>query len=209
MLNSVQIGAQKWSVENLDVTHFSNGDPILEIRDNDEWLKCFEKKVPAFCHIDNDPNNTTEFGLLYNFYAVHDPRGLAPTGWRIPSKEDWDELRVSVEKTEQSGPALRTKTGWDTKEPVIFPWEKMPEKSEWEDGNGNDSLSFGALPAGYRTPGDGEFSHRGEAAIFWSSTQVSEVNTTIWAYFLLAGGSTLDRMGYNQISGLSVRCMKD
>ena len=184
MQNSVQIGNQKWSVKNLDVTHFSNGDPILEIRDNDEWLKCFKKKIPAYCHIDNDPNNTTEFGLLYNFYAVHDPRGLAPIGWKIPSKEDWDELRVSVEKTEQSGPALRTNTGWDKKEPVILPG-KMPEKSEWEDEMETTAFLL-SRPAGYRTPGDGKFSHRGRPQSFGAQHKSAKVNTAIWAYFLQA-----------------------
>lgn len=33
-----------------------------------------------------------QYGMLYNWYAVNDARGLAPDGWRVATDEDWERL---------------------------------------------------------------------------------------------------------------------
>ena len=35
-----------------------------------------------------------KYGQLYNWYAVDDERGLCPSGWHVPSDEDWQDLEV-------------------------------------------------------------------------------------------------------------------
>jgi hypothetical protein len=70
------IGDQHWMVENLNVSHFRNGDPIPEAKTNEEWELAGTEGKPAWCYCNNDPGNASTYGKLYNRYAVNDPRGL-------------------------------------------------------------------------------------------------------------------------------------
>lgn len=90
--NEVAINNQVWMTENLNVDKFRNGDPILHAVTDEEWKKAGENGEPAWCYYDNDPVNGEKYGKLYNWYAVNDPRRLAPEGWKIPSDEDWTTL---------------------------------------------------------------------------------------------------------------------
>jgi uncharacterized protein (TIGR02145 family) len=90
---SVEIGGQIWTQRNLDVDCFRNGDLIQEARSNEDWQKAADEEKPAWCYYDNAPANGEKYGKLYNWYAVNDPRGLAPEGWSIPTKEEWEILR--------------------------------------------------------------------------------------------------------------------
>jgi len=81
----VVIGSQTWMAENLNVSHFLNGDPIPHVQTNEEWLKAAENRRPAWCYYNNDPVNGKKYGKLYNWFAVNDSRGLAPPGWHIPT----------------------------------------------------------------------------------------------------------------------------
>lgn len=60
--------------ENLDVDHYSNGDIIPEVTDT-----TLQKNLTtgAWCYQNNDAANNATYGKLYNWYAVHDPRGLS------------------------------------------------------------------------------------------------------------------------------------
>jgi uncharacterized protein (TIGR02145 family) len=89
----VKIGDQTWMAENLIVIKFRNGDLIPEARSIKEWVNAGENKEPAFCYVNNDPNTVSQYGVLYNWYAVNDPRGLAPEGWYIPSHIEAEKLR--------------------------------------------------------------------------------------------------------------------
>ena len=82
--NDVKIGNQIWMVKNLNVETFRNGDHIHEAKTLEEWKIAGENQKPAFCYYNNDPKNGTIYGKLYNWYAVNDPRGLAPAGYHIP-----------------------------------------------------------------------------------------------------------------------------
>lgn len=73
---TVKIGTQTWMAENLITTKFRNGDPVPEAKSDDEWVV----KKSSWCYYDNDPKNGLKYGKLYNWYALMDPRGLAPEG---------------------------------------------------------------------------------------------------------------------------------
>lgn len=90
--DSVTIGRQKWMTKNLNVDKFRNGDPIPEARTYREWVEAAEDEMPAWCYYDNDTANGEKYGKLYNWYAVSDPRGIAPEGWHVPSKAEWKML---------------------------------------------------------------------------------------------------------------------
>lgn len=89
---TVTIGSQIWMTKNLDVANFRNGDPIPEAKTDAEWEAAGENEQPAWCYYDNDTANGTKYGKLYNWYAVNDPRGLAPTGYHIPTDAEWTKL---------------------------------------------------------------------------------------------------------------------
>lgn len=78
-----------YSKENLDVVTYRNGDPIPFVKSKKKWEAL---TTGAYCYYDNNP----EKGVLYNWYAVSDPRGLAPEGWRIPKIEELELLELST-----------------------------------------------------------------------------------------------------------------
>ena len=78
----VVIGTQTWQTKNLNVTTYSNGDVIPEVQDASAWESL---TTGAWCHYDNDPANDAIYGKLYNWYAVNDSRGLAPSGFHVPT----------------------------------------------------------------------------------------------------------------------------
>jgi uncharacterized protein (TIGR02145 family) len=85
-------GGRSWMGENLNVSRFRNGDPIPEARNVQEWQMLAERGSPAWCHVAFEPGNDSRYGKLYNGYAVLDPRGLAPEGWSIPARSDWEAM---------------------------------------------------------------------------------------------------------------------
>ncbi|MBN2781579.1 MAG: fibrobacter succinogenes major paralogous domain-containing protein [Candidatus Marinimicrobia bacterium] len=89
---SAKIGTQTWMTKNLNVTRFRNGDPIPVCKDFAEWKRLGDAAMPACAAYDFDLSKRKEYGLLYNWYAVSDPRGLAPEGFRIPVVEDFMTL---------------------------------------------------------------------------------------------------------------------
>ena len=78
-----------YSITNLDVITYRNGDAIPEVKDIEEWSKL---TTGAYCYYDNDPNK----GILYNWYAVNDSRGLSPLGWKIPNNKEIDLLDLKT-----------------------------------------------------------------------------------------------------------------
>src|SRR6478609_5396230 len=88
---SVTIGTQVWMKKNLNVSRYRNGDIILQVKDSAKWSKL---TIGAWCWYNNDSATGAVYGKLYNWYAIHDPRGLAPTGWHIPSDSEWLTLEV-------------------------------------------------------------------------------------------------------------------
>jgi uncharacterized protein (TIGR02145 family) len=93
---TVTIGTQVWMTKNLELSTFRNGEIIPEAKTPEEWEAAGKNKQAAWCYYDNNPANGTKYGKLYNWYAVNDPRGLAPSGWYIPTDEEWRVLENSL-----------------------------------------------------------------------------------------------------------------
>ena len=97
----ISMGTLDWSTKNLDVETFSNGDPITRVDDPVEWALA---DYPAYCYYENTDWFNEPYGKLYNWYAVTDPRGLAPIGWSIPNKNAYLYL-ISYLGTDPGGKA--------------------------------------------------------------------------------------------------------
>ncbi len=86
---TTKIGEQEWMAENLATTKFRNGDIIPEVKSVEEWRAAITNKRAAWCY---NLTGEKENNKLYNIWAVLDPRGLAPEGWRIPYNEDVNKI---------------------------------------------------------------------------------------------------------------------
>lgn len=158
---------KEWSRSNLSVSTYRNGDPIPQVTDPNVWSSL---TTGAWCYYNNDPATEVLYGKLYNFYAVIDPRGLAPTGWHIPDLLEWEHLRVTC----LGGSAT---AGGQMKEPGNTYW-LAPNTGA------NNSSFFSAKPGGFRYGGinqfgavSGTFYGRYESATFWTSTNNWGTNT--------------------------------
>ena len=109
---TVKINNQEWMTENLNVSAFRNGDSIPEAKTDLDWEEAGKKGKPAWCYYANDPANGIKYGKLYNWYAVNDPRGLAPAGWHVPTDAEWTELINSLGGGELAGAKMKSTTGW-------------------------------------------------------------------------------------------------
>lgn len=95
LYQTININGLEWMVENLNVKSFRNGEPIREAKSSDEWISCFENKIPAWCYYNNDHNNDN-LGLLYNHFAFLNIQNIAPDNYRIPSRDEWQGLRKDI-----------------------------------------------------------------------------------------------------------------
>jgi len=106
----VTIGNQVWMKYNLNVAHFSNGDEIKHAKTEEEWRRCCDKGIPAWCYIENNGKEyNAVFGKLYNEAAIKDNRGLVSKNWRIPNENDWDILCQNYKLPTCN---LKSKVGW-------------------------------------------------------------------------------------------------
>jgi uncharacterized protein (TIGR02145 family) len=150
---TTKIAGLEWTTNNLVVTRFANGDLIPHVESKKEWVDALESRSPAWCHYENNAENSSISGLLYNWFAAVDPRRLAPVGWRIPSDEDWRRMVNAVGPYELAGRLLKAQTSWES-----------------SSHQGIDSLGFRAVAGGYRNF-YGDFFYLGRHAYFWSSTE--------------------------------------
>lgn len=191
--SEIKIGTQIWTTKNLDVSTFRNGDPIPEVKFSEEWVKASETEKPAFCYYNFDTENGNVYGKLYNWYAVNDPRGLAPVGYHIPSDEEWDLLTKYLNIEMNADENIKSVQGW--------------KKNGKISGNGNNSSGFNGLPGGYCNS-SGTFYSISENCGWWSQTENS-TRDFVWNRNLNYDNRDIGRNRISKDWGLSVRCIKD
>jgi uncharacterized protein (TIGR02145 family) len=184
---TVTIGNQVWTTKNLNVDKFRNGDPIPEAKTEEEWIKAGKNKQPAWCYYDNDPENGEKFGKLYNWYALNDPRGLAPVGYHVPSDSEWKQLIKNLAENIEF---------LDTAEERI---RQLIDKA--------NEIGFSQLPSGARS-NDGPFGLLGSSGYWWSSTE-SSTDSEWGAWFQQLDYFKVEALEGGKDNGLSIRCLKD
>lgn len=188
---TVNIGYQEWMAENLNVSHFRNGDPIPEARTNEEWEKAAEKRQPAWCYYDNKPSNGEKYGKLYNWFTVNDPRGIAPEGWHVPNDNEWKELTDYLGGDDLAGGKLKDNA---TKQWVI------------PNIGATNETGFAGLAGGWRAI-TGNFCNIWYDGNFWST---EEENTDLaWLRGITSSNSILHSNIFYKGTGYSVRCLRD
>jgi len=185
-ISTIKIGDQTWMSNNLNVDKFNNGDIIEEVKNKDDWEKAIINKKPAWCYYDNDIENGKKYGKIYNWYAISDPRGLAPDGWCIPNNEDWLKLVNFLGGIEFAGTKMKSMSGWKNQ------------------GNGSNESEFNGLPGGYRFR-NGSFNKLEKCIYLWSSTDSS--NEKYWNIYLRYNSGEL---GMKEMGDCGyVRCVKN
>jgi uncharacterized protein (TIGR02145 family) len=187
-LPSIIVGSQIWTSENLDVTTYRNGDAIPQVTDPTQWENL---TTGAWCWYNNDSANGLVYGKLYNWYAVNDPRGLAPTGWHVASDAEWTIL------TDYLGGALIA--GGAMKETGTTHWSSP-------NVDATNASTFTGLPGGVRSSSGGIFAVIGDYGDWWSSTDSLSSPWTRVLYY--NSGETLIGNDY-YTTGLSVRLIKN
>ncbi len=186
--NSVVIGIQVWMKENLNVSHYRNGDVIPQVTDPTQWKNL---TTGAWCYYNNDPGYGSIYGKLYNWYAVNDYRGIAPNGFHIPTDAEWTILTNFLGEELVAGGKMKEKGTvlW------LYP------------NTGNSNVSgFTGLPGGFRSL-TGSFGFIGKNGSWWSSSNHNPPNT--WFRSLNFDVENIERTSFSKILGYSVRCIKD
>jgi uncharacterized protein (TIGR02145 family) len=187
-LPTIVIGTQQWMEKNLDVMTYRNGDVIPQVTDATEWAGL---TTGAWCWYSNSADNGAIYGKLYNWYAVNDPRGLAPQGWHIPTDEEWTTLKSLLGGELVAGGKMKTTgtTRWTT-----------PNTSA------TNESGFAGLPGGIRNV-NGTFVDVGVSGYWWSASEFS--STDAWGRYLFNFSGRLLENILNKKNGFSVRCLRD
>ena len=197
----VRICDQIWMRKNLDVTTYKNGDLIPEVRDSAIWNHL---TTGAWCWYNNDSATyAATYGKLYNWYAVNDPRGLAPIGWHVASYDEWSSLFTCVGGYLYAGGKLK-ETG----------------TTHWNEPNEGASnvVGFTALPGGSRNfslsvGATYDFLNIGIVGNWWTSTAI-DINGLNYAISTNIQNNLIDATYFSnddnsKFVGYSVRCIKN
>ena len=198
--NTVKIGNQVWTKENLNVSKYRNGDIIPQVTDPTQWANL---TTGAWCYYNNDPANGAIYGKLYNWYAVNDSRGLAPEGWHVPSDAEWTSLTTFLGGENVAGGKMKTLGG------------SQSDTSSWYYDSGvTNSSNFSAKPASWRyTESSGTIfggnSPTKMAAFWWSSTEFTSELSSLRIIQASSNSIFNQTLSHKKSNGLSIRCIKD
>jgi uncharacterized protein (TIGR02145 family) len=184
----VTICGQTWTKSNLNVSKYRNGDVIPQVTNAQQWSAL---TTGAWCYHAWSSSNGTTYGKLYNWYAVNDPRGLAPLGYHIPSDTEWTTLTSCLGGELVAGGKMKS-TGTSL-------WLSPNTAATNESG-------FTGLPGGSHNSAGTVFGTK-NTGIWWSSSESSSSNA--WKRSLGYAQANAIRFNYNKSYGFSVRCVQD
>lgn len=201
---TVRLGDQVWTTENLKTTKYNDGTPIKLVADSTAWSTC---RTPAFCYPKNDSQMGKYHGVLYNWFTVNTGK-LAPAGWKVPTEAEWDILQNYL---------IINGYNWNGKKTNNQIAKAMAAKVDWvrsyisyagcvgNDLSANNRSGFSALPSENRSE-NGKFGAYGGACTWWTATMVSSSDASC-RYLTYTGESLEHDIQINQ-RGHSVRLVK-
>ena len=157
---TTKIGGQVWMAENLNY-----------------------ETPNSYCYNDS-ASYCDKYGHLY---AWKDALNACPTGWHLPSVEEFVSLIELVGERWDAGGKLKSTTGWDGGH------------------NGTDDYSFTALPAGFKNE-SGVFQFEGREGFFWTSSD--ESSSYAYGIHVDTNEYAATFLDHKSISK-SIRCMMD
>jgi uncharacterized protein (TIGR02145 family) len=182
---TVIIGVQTWMAENLNY--------------NAEGSKCYGEGGEVATDYDDKGNITatktlsdrevldicTKYGRLYDWNTA---KTACPSGWHLPSKNEWDVLEKIVGGLKVAG-------------------KKLKSKSDWSNNvNGTDEFGFSALPGGLGKS-DGNFVDVGYFGYWWSASEYN--NSYAYNRSIDYNRESIGQNPYGKSSLQSIRCVRD
>jgi uncharacterized protein (TIGR02145 family) len=213
--NTVEIGTQCWTKENLKVTKYSDGTLIpldaTETSSSDgtslTWQNWDVGRYTIYANEAISGTNATNYGFLYNWYAAKGVvttgsttyKNLCPAGWHVPTDSEWSTLIQRIDNS-----ALATTTGNQSTTAGAL----MKENSNLWTGSAprNNASGFTGRPSGYRD-NFGSFEDVRFYVFFWSATDDGSVNGGFRG--LSFNNGNVSRNFANKSYGYSIRCLKD
>ncbi|MBI1191710.1 MAG: hypothetical protein GC205_00860 [Bacteroidetes bacterium] len=192
--NTVSIGSQCWMKENLATETYNNGDPIPGNLDAATWTSTTSGAQAVHSGV---AANKAIYGLLYNWYAVNDARGLCPTGWHVPTDGEWTTLTTGLGGTAVAGGSLK-QTGTTAAGTGLW---FAPNTGA------TNSSGFTGLPAGTRNFTGASYAPLSLNCDWWTSTKIG--GSSPYYRQVYYNNTTVGRFLLLETYGLSVRCLKD
>ena len=195
---AVKIKSQTWMAENL--AYLPHVSPQWE--QGGIWVY---GSSGSDVNIARSSDNYKIYGCLYDWRtATADDHGngkdICPPGWHLPSDSEWKvlEIGLGMDPVEQDSVSWRLSG---------YVGNKLKLDSGWEnEGNGSNSSSFSALPAGNRTTAGTYLGIYGFAN-FWVAEESDDNNA--WRRYLFHNREGVGRYTDLKNSGISVRCVKN
>ena len=140
-IETTQAITQIWMAENLKTTKYSNGDLIGTT--TPATLNIYNEAMPKYqWAYEGNENYVDTYGRLYTWWAVTDNRNVCPTGWHVPTDDEWTKLVVFL-GGKDDGYGIWNAAGGKLKEAGTKHWSSPNTGAV-------NSLGFTALPGGYR-----------------------------------------------------------
>lgn len=191
----IKTGSQVWMAENLK--YLPGVNPSSDGSDTEAYYYVYGYEGTNIVDAKSNTNYET-YGVLYNWPSA---LNACPSGWHLPSDEEWMELESTLGLSSE----LLTEQGTrGTTE-----GQKLKSISGWNNsGNGSNAVGFNALPAGHRNSTTYAFGEMGNLADFWTSTENNPGHA--WRRRLTYNSDQIARNRYSLIKdGRSVRCVRD
>jgi uncharacterized protein (TIGR02145 family) len=215
--NTVLIGTQCWTKENLKVTKYNDGTAILLNNTytsgtvSTVWQGLTTGAYTIYGNESSTGANATNYGFLYNWYAAKGIatagsttyKNICPNGWHVPTDGEWTSLiqfTVPTETVSATIIANQSPNAGGKLKSTSTLWDASPPSP------GTDNFGFTALPGGIRYS-DGSFLSISYDAVFWSATEYVSNNALF--RLLSSSSSAVARFDNYKSVGASVRCLRD
>lgn len=178
---TIKIKDQLWFESNLKTTRYTNGDKILKTKKASKWVnhdtlpQCMQHKLK------NDNS------IYYNWYVINEKRGVCPSGWKVPSQKDFNELISALGGTEIAGMKMKNLITWG-------------DTTKY-----NETNLFNAIPTGF-VEITGKLNQENVRACWW--TKDEQHVATAYSYSIGNMGTHIIRDKFYKKQGNTVRCMK-
>lgn len=130
-----------------------------------------------------DEDNCMVYGRLYTWEAA---KSACPAGFHLPTNEEFESLWKAAGGDFNAGYLIKANYGWSG------------------ETNGNDSLKFGAMPAGNMFD-DETYGNENKFAFFWSADTEGD-KASVW--YLSSKSMGFSYMMKPKKFGFSVRCVQ-
>jgi uncharacterized protein (TIGR02145 family)/uncharacterized repeat protein (TIGR02543 family) len=184
----IVIGTQTWMAENLNYAAaeskcYGEGGEVYindKIPDNRGWKMLSASEVQAYC---------AKYGRLYNWNIAIT---ACPSGWHLPSDDEWTTLTDYVGGLLTAGTKLKSSQYWES-------YNGVP--------TGTDEYGFSALPGGFGHYYDGSFGNANYFGDWWSATEGDTLNA--FSRFIYHSFEKVSRTYDEKSWWYSVRCVQN